>query len=51
MALLAAFGAVSPAHRLAWAERFYSLVAALGREGRVARSALRLPSAAILPAR
>jgi hypothetical protein len=35
--------------RVAWAERFYALVAALGREGRVARAALGLPSSAVLP--
>jgi hypothetical protein len=50
VSLLAAFRDV-PAARAPWAERFYSLAAALGHEGRAARAALRLPSAAVLPAR
>ena len=49
VALLRGIRAVPAAERVAWAERFYALVAALGREGRAARAALGLPSSAVLP--
>jgi hypothetical protein len=50
VSLLEEFRDASAGRRIAWAQRFYSLVAALGHAGRTARAALRLPSAAVLPA-
>jgi hypothetical protein len=48
--LLAGYRVVPLDERLEWAERFDSLLAAIGDDGRAARRALRLPSAALLPA-